>query len=409
MNADKQTVLLEEARGRKTIPWQLSAPAAAVIAACAVAFMGIGLINPILPRIAQQLGASPSEVSLMLTSYNLIMAFSMLFTGILARRFGYKLTLILGVAIIVSVSLASGFTDHIWVLVALRGVWGFGNACFIATALALIVSYCEGGVDKAVIQYEAAVGIGISIGPLLGGILGTVSWQLPFFAIASMMTVTMAALALFLKNPDREEYAETGGPALSRMWKIPLEALKERKLRIWGVSAALYNIGFFTIMAYVPFVLRMTTRSLGFVFLGWGVMLAVSSVFVAPWLKERLGTLRSVYFMLLALTADLAFIGLFADNRQAVAATAIASGFILGITNTLITSAAMDATALDRATASSGYSFLRFIGAAIAPFMASKLGEIFQPQVPFFAAALFVLCAFWYLWRNDAAVRGDGR
>jgi len=53
----------------------------AVAFACVVAFMGIGLVDPILPALASQLDASPSQVELLFTSYFAFTGVSMLVTG----------------------------------------------------------------------------------------------------------------------------------------------------------------------------------------------------------------------------------------------------------------------------------------------------------------------------------------
>ena len=52
-------------------------------------------------------------------------------------------------------------------------------ALFIATALATIVNAASGSVKQAIILYEAALGVGIATGPLLGGWLGGISWRWP--------------------------------------------------------------------------------------------------------------------------------------------------------------------------------------------------------------------------------------
>src|SRR3954471_10761962 len=56
--------------------------------AAVFAFMGIGLVDPILPAIAKNLDASPSQVSLLFTSYFLITAVAMLVTGFISSRIG---------------------------------------------------------------------------------------------------------------------------------------------------------------------------------------------------------------------------------------------------------------------------------------------------------------------------------
>ena len=76
--------------------------------AAVFAFMGIGLVDPILPAIAKNLDASPSEVSLLFTSYFLVTAIAMLITGFVSSRIGGKKTLLIGLAIIVVFASLSG-------------------------------------------------------------------------------------------------------------------------------------------------------------------------------------------------------------------------------------------------------------------------------------------------------------
>ena len=54
----------------------------AVAFACVIAFMGIGLVDPILKPIADELDATPSQVSLLFTSYMAVMGVAMLVTGV---------------------------------------------------------------------------------------------------------------------------------------------------------------------------------------------------------------------------------------------------------------------------------------------------------------------------------------
>jgi MFS family permease len=57
-----------------------------------ISFMGLGLVDPILPAIAQQLDATPSQVSLLFSSYNLITGIALLITGVISSRIGIKWT-----------------------------------------------------------------------------------------------------------------------------------------------------------------------------------------------------------------------------------------------------------------------------------------------------------------------------
>lgn len=373
----------------------------AVFFAGIIAFMGIGLVDPILPAIAEKMNATPSEVSMLFTSYNAVMAVAMLFTGTIASRLGVKKTLLTGIIIIALFSFLGGISDHIWLLGSLRGGWGLGNALFVATALTAIVCLSRSGVTKAIILYEAAIGLGISVGPLLGGELGAISWRGPFFGVAALMVVAFIALTILMP-------AEAKGAASVRKKTSlldPFRAMKHRSLVVFGLTACLYNFGFFTLMAYAPFVLGLDEHGLGYVFLGWGVLLAITSVFMAPKLQQKFGTVKSMSAMLTLFGLTLLAMGIWTNTQAVVIAAVIFSGALLGNNNTLITTGVMNAAPVERSTASATYSFLRFIGGAIAPVMAGKLAEWFNPHVPFIVGAGFVLLSVLFVTLNSRYVK----
>ncbi|MED4958693.1 MFS transporter, partial [Paenibacillus macerans] len=170
----------------------------AVFFASIIAFMGLGLVDPILPAISASLNATPSQVTLLFTSYNAVMAVAMLITGAISSRIGIKWTLLAGIVVIAVFSALGGMAGDVWTIIGLRGGWGLGNALFVATALSAIVTLSSSGTGKAVILYEAAVGLGISVGPLLGGWLGAMSWRGPFLGVASLMVIAFIGLILLM-------------------------------------------------------------------------------------------------------------------------------------------------------------------------------------------------------------------
>ncbi|MCF3140561.1 MFS transporter [Paenarthrobacter sp. AR 02] len=354
--------------------------------AAVFAFMGIGLVDPILPAIAKNLEASTSEVSLLFTSYFLVTAVAMLISGFVSSRIGGKKTLLIGLAIIVVFASLSGLSGSVEQLVGFRAGWGLGNALFVATALAVIVGVASGGTGTAIILYEAALGLGISLGPLLGALLGGWQWRAPFFGTAVLMAAAfIALLALLPKTP---------APAKKSRLRDPLLALGHKGLRTTAASALFYNYGFFTILAFTPFILGMDAYGIGGVFFGWGVAVAVFSVFVAPVLQRRFGAVKVLTGTLAALMLDLLGLGLAAwHSVTAVVVLVIVAGALLGINNTVYTELAMGVSDSPRPVASAGYNFVRWMGGALAPFAAAQLGEHFGPQVPFFAGAVAMVIA----------------
>ncbi|OZC90575.1 MFS transporter [Rhodococcus sp. 06-412-2C] len=350
----------------------------AVAFASVIAFMGIGLVDPILKPIGEQLDASPSQVSLLFTSYMLVTGVAMLITGVVSSRFGPKRTLLVGLAIIVVFAALAGTSGSVGEIIGFRAGWGLGNALFIATALSTIVGAASGGVARAIILYEAALGIGIATGPLVGGVLGGFSWRGPFFGVAALMAVAFILLIVML--PD------TPKPAHTTSILDPFRALRHRGLLTVGITALLYNYGFFTLLAYTPFPLDMGTYSIGFIFFGWGLCLAVASVFIAPKLQRAFGTLNMMMLALLLFAVDLAVMAMFTENKTVLIVGTVVAGLFLGVNNTLITETVMISAPVERSTASAAYSFVRFTGGAAAPYLAGKLGES-NMHVPFWVGA----------------------
>ena len=351
----------------------------AVAFASVVAFMGIGLVDPILPAIAKDLQASPTQTELLFTSYLLVTGLAMLVTSWVSSRIGAKRTLLIGLAIIVVFSLAAALSPDVLAVITFRAGWGLGNALFISTALATIVGAASGGTSSAIILYEAALGLGIAIGPLLGGILGTVSWRAPFFGTSALMAIAFIAIVVLLGKDE--------GPRQRTRLSAPLRALANPALGLLAIAAFFYNIGFFVLLAYTPFPLGMDAIGLGLTFFGWGLGVAITSVFVAPLLTARIKrtTVLSIVLPLLAL--DLVAAALVVETPAALVVCVVVGGLVLGVLNTVFTESVMEATDLPRTVASSAYSSVRFLGGAIAPPLATVLADLITPGAPYYFAA----------------------
>ena len=209
--------------------WRQPKSVWAVAFACVVAFMGIGLVNPILKPIADTLNATPSQVLLLFTSYMAVMGVAMLVTGVVSSRIGPKNTLLIGLVIIIAGAGLAGMSDTVLQIVGWRALWGLGNALFIATALATIVSSARGSVAQAIILYEAALGLGIAVGPLVGGVLGSISWRGPFFGVSALMACALVVITFLLPSTPRAEKTTT--------LVDPFRALKHRGLLGVAITA----------------------------------------------------------------------------------------------------------------------------------------------------------------------------
>ena len=388
----------------RTSPFRQPRAVWAVAFACVVSFMGIGLVDPILASLRDKLHASPAQVELLFTSYLVVAAVAMLVTGWVSSRIGAKRTLIAGLVLIVVFAAAAGSSDTINGIVGFRAGWGLGNALFIATSLAVIVASASGGFAGAIVLYETALGVGIALGPLLGGALGQVSWRGPFFGVSVLMAIALIATLVLLPPTPR--------PARRQRLREPLVALRHRSLATTSVVGLLYNWAFFTLLGYSPFLMNIASpEKLGLVFCAWGVLVAIFAVWGAPWLKARFGTPRTLYGNLVLMSLVMATIGIWPDHPAVVIVAVIIAGAFIGVNNTLVTTAVMSIAPVERPVASATYGFVRFIGGGLAPFAAGKLVEHYNAHVPFLigtAAALVGAVVLSTVHRAlDAADRGE--
>ena len=95
----------------------------------------------------------------------------------------------------------------------------------------------------------AALGLGIAVGPLVGGVLGSISWRGPFFGVSVLMAVALVVTTFLLPSTPRPERATTLAD--------PFRALRHRGLLGVAITALLYNLGFFSLLAFTPFPLDM--------------------------------------------------------------------------------------------------------------------------------------------------------
>lgn len=360
----------------------------AIAFAATVSFMGVGLVDPILPAISNELGATHTQAMLLFTSYLFITAIAMFFTSWIASRLGTRTTLLAGLVLIIVFAGLAAAGVSVDEIIMLRGGWGLGNALFVSTALAAIVGATTGPSSGAIMLYETALGIGMAVGPLLGGLLGSWSWRAPFAGTAILMGLGAVAIAVLLERP-------TSRPARISPWAA-IRVLANPALRTLAVTAVFYNFAFFAMLAYSPFPLEaaaarqgstLGAMGIGGVFFGWGTGLALTSVLVAPVLTRAFGLVRTLVATFAALTAVMLAMAAAHRSLMLMVVLIVLGGLLQGVVNTALTETVMEATDLPRSVASSAYSGVRFFGGAVSSAAAGPIAAAFGAPVPYAVAA----------------------
>ena len=365
----------------------------AITFATAVSFVGIGLVSPILPTIANELSASAFESMLLFTSYLLVTAVTMFFTGFISTRIGIKTTLVTGLVIIIIFASLAGLSDTIGQIIGLRAGWGFGNALFVTMALAGIVGAANGGSTAAIILYEAALGMGMALGPLVGGTLGTISWRAPFLGTALLMALAAVTVAVFVKPlPKPKDFPISVG----------FTALRQRPLLLWSAASLCYNFTIICLLAYAPHALagaaeasgaEYSSLTLGLVFFGWGSSLAFFSLILPGPMIRYLGLVPAILLVLALMAGGMTVLALNTHSLAVVIVGIIGMGGLQGASNTLFTEAALNATELPRNIASSSFSAFRFLGGAVFPLVSAPLLVSWGAPGPFWGSLIALLIA----------------
>lgn len=161
------------------------------------------------------LGATQAELEWSINSYTLVFAGLLFTAGILGDRFGRRRILLIGLIVFGLASLASGYADSPAQLIWARALMGIGGAAVLPSTLSIISNIFDPRErGKAIGIWAGAVGLGVAIGPVVGGALLEKFWWGSVFLINVPIIAVGVALVLMLvpesKNPSPGKIDLTG-------------------------------------------------------------------------------------------------------------------------------------------------------------------------------------------------------
>lgn len=170
-----------------------------------VVMLGFGIIAPVLPLYARSFGVGYAAAGLLISVFGLVRLVSQTPGGFLIEKFGEKPIAVAGLVIVALSSFASAAAGSFSMLLVARSIGGIGSAWFITAMYSHVLSLVEPQrAGRALSLYQGAFTAGITMGPVVGGLLAQIfGLRAPFF-VYGLFCLAATVLAVIRISPTRK-------------------------------------------------------------------------------------------------------------------------------------------------------------------------------------------------------------
>ncbi|EKN69340.1 multidrug resistance protein B [Neobacillus bataviensis LMG 21833] len=171
-----------------------------------IAFLGIGLIIPVLPTLMNELGITGTTIGYLTAAFAIAQLIVSPFAGKAADQFGRKIMIVIGLFIFGISELLFGIGKEIEMLFISRVLGGISAAFIMPAVTAFIADITNFDTRPKALGYmSAAISTGFIIGPGIGGFLAEFGTRIPFFFAGALGTIAALLSFILLSEPNRKE------------------------------------------------------------------------------------------------------------------------------------------------------------------------------------------------------------
>ncbi len=359
--------------------------------------IGFGILLPLLPFYAKNLGANALIVGLLFTSFSLMQFLFAPLWGRLSDRIGRRPIILLGLLGSSISYLIFGLADSLWILLASRLFAGICGAN-ISTAQAYIAdSTGPENRAKGMGIIGAAYGLGFIFGPAIGGILSQWGYRVPAFFASGLALANFLAALLLVPESLKPGVASTR-PERGLNWSRLRLALAQPKLRIYLVLFFLSTFAFanlegtFALMTARKY--HLDARHNGYLFAYIGILITVMQGGLIGRLVKRFGELRLVSAGLLCLVFSLGLLP-FWPNVGWLLIGLLPLTFGHGVSNPSLASLiSRTANAADQGGVLGVSQSMASLGRILGPAWGGLIYDQLGFEYPYLTGGLFMLLAF---------------
>ncbi|MCC2593517.1 MFS transporter [Tessaracoccus sp. OS52] len=161
--------------------------------------VGFGVVIPVLTPFARTFNASTFQLGLVVSGFAAMRLVMSPFAPRVGRLIGERNAITVGMLIVAASTVATALAPNLAMMIFLRSLGGVGSATFTIAAITLLLASAPEDLrGRASGLYQGGFLLGSMAGPALGGILGGISYQAPFYFYAVMLAVAAVFTALML-------------------------------------------------------------------------------------------------------------------------------------------------------------------------------------------------------------------
>jgi MFS transporter, DHA1 family, multidrug resistance protein len=188
--------------------------------------VGFGIIIPVMPFYAEQLGATPMQLGLLMAVYSLMQLLFSPFWGRVSDRIGRKPVIMIGISGLALSFFLLALSSQLWMLFAARIIGGVLSAANMPTVMAYVADITsdeDRGKGMGIIG--AAVGLGFIFGPAIGGIFSQGSLAIPFYLAGFLSLITLLFVLFVLKESTSPEQRSSQAKKRGMLPRGPISIL----------------------------------------------------------------------------------------------------------------------------------------------------------------------------------------
>lgn len=205
-----------------------------------IAMLGYGIALPILPFYLETMGGNGFHLGLLVSTYGVMQLIFAPVWGSLSDKYGRKPLLLLGMIGLCIAMLIFGFSTKLWMLYVAQVVSGALTCAMFPVSMAYTSDITEDeNRSGAMGKIGAAVGLGMILGPGIGGLLAVETLSTPFFIAAGVSLVTFIIILIGLPE------SHPRGKRATSVDKIRIVQVKG----LWQVMFTPIAFGLFTSFA----------------------------------------------------------------------------------------------------------------------------------------------------------------